>query len=301
MQSEMPHGSPDHHFSFVDSLIPPAARLFRLPTVALFAALLLTTWTLAHWTWVFVTPRPQGQVGASAAPVLSKLLAEKAVAFRLFGRAEQATQKPVAAAAASNIVVRGIYAGRNGRSGFAVLVLDGRTVEAVPGKELSPGVVLHRVYPDRVEIQRNGQIETARMAPLAGAVAAAAPGEDSPPAASGRVSGLRLAVRELGPGQYGISRTQMLETLKRPDQLALLGRYGPHPRGGAVLEQSPAGGLPEKLGLKVGDVVSGINGKALAGSSDVLRVYEQLVQSESVNVDVLRAGVQMNLGIQVAP
>jgi type II secretion system protein C len=282
-------------------LISRAAWLARLPSVTLLAALVLLTWVLARWTWVFVTPRPPTETTA-AAPLLSKMLAEKAAAFRLFGSERQAAPGPASApvAAVSNIVVRGIYAARDGRSGFAVLVLDGRTVEAVSGKEVAPGVVLHRVYPDRVEIQRNGQIEIARLAPLANGAAAAGPVAGNP-ATSGGAPALQVAVRELAPGRFGLSRAQMLATLKRPDQLALLGRYAPHPRGGVVLEQSPAGGLPSMLGLKVGDVVTGINGKALAGSGDVMRVYEQLVQSESVNVAVLRAGVQMNLGIQVAP
>jgi len=32
-----------------------------------------------------------------------------------------------------------------------------------------------------------------------------------------------------------------------------------------------------------------------------MRLYQQLVESEKVSVDVLRAGEKMNLGIQVAP
>jgi general secretion pathway protein C len=285
---------------FSSQLIPllnPATLLSRLPFAVLFVALLMLAWTLAHWTWVFVTPRQQSQTAVTAAPVLNKVLAEKAVALHWFGSSAPAGAESAPAGALSNIEVRGIYAARNGLSGFAVLVLDGRPVSAVLGKEFAPGVVLHAVYADRVEIQRNGQIETARMAPTippaSGSVAQAG--------APGGQSGLRLAVRELGPGQYGFSRTELLETLKRADQLHLLGRFGPHPRGGAVLEQSPAGGLPEKLGLKVGDIVIGINEKSLAGPGDVTRLYEQLVQSERVNVGFLRAGEKMSIGIQVSP
>lgn len=278
-------------------LIIHATLLSRLPYVALFAALLLLAWALAYWTWVFLAPRQAGQAHAVSAPVLSKLLAEQAVAFHLFGGAAPGAREQGPAAAPSNIGVRGIYAARDGRSGFAVLVLDGHPVAALLGKAFAPGMVLQGVYADRVEIQRNGQIETARLAPVAVFV----PGMDRPVAASSEPSALRVVVHELGPGQFGFSRTQMLEALKRADQLPLLGRFGPHPRGGAVLEQSPAGGLPEKLGLKVGDVVTGINEKSLAGPRDVMRLYQQLVESEKVSVDVLRAGEKMNLGIQVAP
>lgn len=273
-----------------------AALLPRLPSVALFAALLVLTWTLAAWTWAFLTPRqPQGGVVPSA-PVLSKLLAEKVVTFHLFGgMAGQAEPGQAAVAVASNIGVQGVYSARGGRSGFAVLVVDGRTLSALVGDEFMPGVVLHQVFEDRVEIMRGGQIEVARMA------AVSMPEAANPAPGMGGSPSLGMTVRKLGPRLYGFSRAELLKTLKRGDQLALLGRFGRHPRGGAVLEQSLDGGLPDRLGLRVGDVVSAINGKSLAGPGDVMRLYEQLIQSERVNMDVLRAGGRMNLSIRVSP
>ncbi len=267
--------------------------LTRLPSIALFLALVVLAWTLAYWTWVFVTPRPSDTAAAATPPVLGKLLAEKVVAFRLFGGLVGATapgQEPVAAT--SNISVQGIYAARDGRSGFAVLVVDGHTLSALQGNEFMPGMVLHQVYPDRVEIQRGGQIEVARMPATMVAAQAGAVAEPA---------GLRVEVKELGPRLYGFSRAQLLKSLRSADQLALLGRFGRHPRGGLVLENSPAGGLPEKLGLRVGDVVNGINGKSLSGMGDMVRLYEQLVKSERVSVDVLRAGGNMNINIRVTP
>lgn len=276
------------------SLIARPVVLARLPSVALFFAMVLLAWTLAHWTWVFITPRPSGETATTSAPVLGKLLAEKAAAFNLFGGSPGGVgsdQAPVAAP--SNIVVQGLYAARDGRSGFAVLGVDGRILSALQGEEFMPGMVLHQVFADRVEIQRGGQIEVARMA--AAMAAAAQAGVVAEPA------GLRVEVNELGPRLYGLSRAQLLKSLRSVDQLALLGRFGRHPRGGLVLERSQAGGLPDKLGLRVGDVVTGINGKSLVGAGDMVRLYEQLVKSERVNVDVLRAGGKMNINIQVKP
>jgi type II secretory pathway component PulC len=54
-------------------------------------------------------------------------------------------------------------------------------------------------------------------------------------------------------------------------------------------------------GLKVGDVVTAINGKLLSGPGDVAGLYDQLVKNERVSVDVLRSGEKMNFGIQVTP
>jgi type II secretory pathway component PulC len=279
------------------SLFSRTALSSQLPNLALLATLLLLTWTLAHWTWVFLTPRLQEQVTKPVAPELNKVLAEQAVTYHLFGGVAPSTQmnEGAPAAAPSNITLRGVYATEDGRSGFAALVLDGLPVSALVGKEFAPGMLLQRAYADRVEIHRNGQVETVRLLPPTSAV------QVSVAEAKAATPALRIQVRDLGGNQFGVSRANFLESLKRADQLALLGRFGPYPRGGAVLEKSPAGGLPEQLGLKVGDVVNAINGKLLAGPGDVMRLYEQLVQSDKVNVDVLRAGNKMNFVIQVAP
>lgn len=265
------------------------------------AALALLAWILAHWTWVFLTPRQQAEVAVSAAAAQSKVLAEQVVLAHLFGGTATGGEAFAMAlqVAPSNIGVRGIYAGVNGNTGFAALVLDGNPVSAVVGQEFAPGMVLQRVYPDYVEIMRGGQLETVHMA----AVPGAAGGINQPGGVgmTGASAQLQIAVKQLGPQQFGFSRREMLALLKRPDQMALLGRYAPYPRGGALLEKSPAGGLPEKLGLKTGDVVTAINGKSLSGPGDVAGLYDQLVKSERVSVNVLRSGEKMTFGIQVAP
>jgi general secretion pathway protein C len=255
--------------------------------------LLLLTWLLAHWTWVFLTPRQQATASTASAPALSKVLSEKVVGLHLFGgnASSEVIGESAPVAAVSNIGVHGVYSTRDGRSGFAVLVVDGKPISAITGQAFLPGLVLQRVYPDSVEILRGGQLETARMASAASVA--------SPSNTAASAAALQMTVRQLGPRQYGLSRTALLDTLKRADQIALLGRYGPHPRGGAVLERSPAGGLPEKLGLKVGDVVTGINGKPLSGPGDVARLYQLLIKSESVSVDILRAGNKMDFSLQV--
>jgi general secretion pathway protein C len=247
---------------------------------------------------VFLTPRQQGVSVSPFTPTSSKVLAEKVVGLQLFGGlSRDVIGESAPVAAPSSIGVRGVYATRDGRAGFAVLVVDGNPISAITGQEFLPGLVLQKVYPDRVEILRGGQVETASMVTPTGSATNPAP----PSNATGTNTALQMTVQQLGPQQYGFSRAALLATLKRVDQMALLGRYGPHPRGGAVLERSPAGGLPEKLGLKVGDVVTSINGKSLSGPGDVARLYELLTKNERVSVDVLRAGEKLKYGLQVAP
>jgi len=277
--------------------------LSRLPLFAALLAFLLLGWVLFYWTSAFLTPRQSGQADQVAAPVLSKVLAEKVVAMQLFGTGMAAGAPAASVAVPSSIGVRGIYAGRDGRSGFAVLVLDGASISAVVGEEFMPGRVLQRVYPDYVEIMHGGQLETAHMSIVSAAATAAAstPGAAPSSAFKGRSATLQMAVNQLGPGQYVLSRQEMLATMKRPDQVHLLGQYTPNPLGGALLEQSPAGGLPDKLGLKVGDVITQINRKQVSGPEDVAHLNEKLTSSEDVSMLVIRAGRKIIVGIQVEP
>jgi general secretion pathway protein C len=274
--------------------------LNRIPALAQFAALALLAWILAHWSWVLLAPRQQAVQPAAAAASLSKVLAEKVVTLHLFGGGTVGSEATPAliAAAPSNISLRGIYATADGRSGFAALVIDGNPVAAVVGQEFAPGMVLQRAYPDSIEMLRGGQVESVRLpnAPISGTG-----GVNPATSGIGGTPQLQIRITQLGAQQFAFARKELLAALKRPDQLTLLGRYVPHPRGGALLERSPSGGLPEKLGLKVGDVITSLNGKSLSGPGDVARLYDQLVKNERVSVDVLRSGGKMNFGLQVTP
>ncbi len=286
---------------FLPARLIRIALPFRLPSrlslLAALVALLLLSAVVFYWARIFLAPRPPAKPAAAAAPALGKVWAEKAV--HLFGGAGSiGAAVDAAPVAASAIGVSGVYAGRDGRSGFAVLVVDGKALPAVLGQEFAAGLRLQRVYPDSVEILRGGQLEIARMAaaplpPPAPTPSAAKPGATT--------AAMQMAVQPIGANQYVLSRAALLTTLQRPDQIPLLGRYTPNPVGGALLEHSPAGGLPDKLGLKVGDVVTRINGHALSGPNEVARIYELMTKSEGISMDVLRAGAKINIGIQVEP
>ena len=272
-------------------------RLYHPPLLTAFAALLLLAWVVTHWTMAFLTPRQQNKPGFQSTPMQSKALAEKVAGSRLFGGSSAGTGEasPGLVAAPSNIGVHGIYAERQGRTGFAVLVMDGKPLPAVVGQEFAPGMTLTRVYPDSVEIMRGGQLEIARIAsaPISAPVVATAAPKQSP------ANGLRMSVQKLAPGQFTFSSEAMMTALKQSDQTVWLGHYSPHPQGGALLEQSPTGGLPDQLGLQVGDVITRFNGKRLTRPGDMARLYEQMVKSESVDMEVIRAGNKINVGIQV--
>ena len=73
----------------------------------------------------------------------------------------------------------------------------------------------------------------------------------------------RLNVASSGNNTYSLSRKELDDTLKDPQQLNHLGRISPNPSGGGVrMESAPPGSLPAKLGLQAGDVIKKVNGQA---------------------------------------
>ena len=136
------------------------AHWIPLVEFALIAALGIS---LAHWTWVALTPRViaasalAGQLEAQrAAPMLKR---------NLFGAAQEGKAIPVVDASPTSrirllgIISRGVEAG--GRAIFVLETGKPKTVEA--GSQVVPGLVLKEVHADYVLVARNGSIERMKL------------------------------------------------------------------------------------------------------------------------------------------
>ncbi len=128
--------------------------------IALIAALGIS---LAHWTWVFLTPRA---IAASA--VAAQLEAQRAAPSlkrNLFGVAQEGKTTPVAdASPASGIRLLGILSRGAKGGGRAIFTLENgkpKTVES--GSQIATGLVLKEVHADHVLIARNGSIERMKL------------------------------------------------------------------------------------------------------------------------------------------
>lgn len=131
-----------------------------LVEIALIAALGIS---LAHWTWVVLTPR-----AISASPLASQLAVQPAAPMikrNLFGAAREGKSVAVVDASPSSgtrllgILSRG--AGAGGRAIFALETGKPKTVEA--GSQIVPGLVLKEVHADYVLVARNGSIERMKL------------------------------------------------------------------------------------------------------------------------------------------
>jgi general secretion pathway protein C len=118
------------------------------------AAVALLGLALAYWTWVWFAPRAEPR-----AEVVAAETGNLASAGLVFGRVERSK----AAAAPTGIAIKllGIVAASRGRSGYAVVQLEGKQILAVhEGEDVTPGLRLAEVLRDHVILERGGVRET---------------------------------------------------------------------------------------------------------------------------------------------
>lgn len=259
----------------------------RTGTLVVAALVVVLAWQLAHWTWVFLAP-PATSAPAPDSP------ADLAVAARLFNGTLSGAST-ASAAAASSLRLKGVVAPVPGTAASAIFNLgSGKDVSIFIGNEVQPGVKLVEVLPDAAIVSRAGARERIELE---------ARKSGGPGAAKGAIaSGLqfRLNIAQSG-NSFALSRKELDETLKDPQQLNYLGRIGPGPGGGVKMEAAPAGSLPAKLGLQPGDVIKKINGQAVTSAGDLALLYQRFATINTVQAEVLRGGNMVYLSYSINP
>ena len=135
---------------------PPKRSNFAqsaLVFAATLATLMLLCAILAYWTWAWLAPRPAPRARAAdeAQPRVD-------TAYGLFGGARRTS---AAAPAALAMRVLGVVAASGGKSGYAVVQLDGNKILAArEGTDIAPGIRLAQVQAGQIILERNGVRET---------------------------------------------------------------------------------------------------------------------------------------------
>ncbi len=264
--------------------LPAENRPSRAGTALTLALVLVLAFQLAYWTWAFLSPPKVAATAPSRADV------DLAAIARMFGAAPPAGS----AASTSGLRLKGVVAPTPGVAASAIFSTgSGRDIAVYVGREVQPGVKLAEVHRDHVMVSRGGageriDLEAARS--LAGA---------SPHA--GARPGFRLNVASTGANAFTLSRKELDDALRDPNQLNYLGALGTPPGGGVRMEQAPAGSLAAKLGLQPGDIIRKVNGQAVASQGDLARVYTQFNSLSLVQAEVQRGGSTVQLSYSVQP
>ena len=262
----------------------PAPRS-PLGTLLVVALILVLAWQLAYWTWAFVAPAAISSSARSASEV------DLAAVARLFGAAPPAGTTAVAST--SGLRLKGVVAPTPGTQASAIFSTgSGRDISVFIDREVQPGVKLAEVHADHVIVSRAGvperiDLETRRATATTNLANAPKQG------------GFRLNVAKVGANSFAISRKELDDALRDPNQLGYLGQIGMPPGGGVRMEQAPAGSLAQKLGLQPGDVIKKVNGQPVAGTGDLARLYTQFSSITAIQAEVQRGGQTVQLSYSI--
>jgi general secretion pathway protein C len=239
---------------------------------------------LAHWTWVFVAP-PRVAATTSTDPSV-----DLALAARLFG-GHAVVASPTASS--SGLRLKGVVAPTPGVAASAIFSTGtGKDLAVFVGSDVQPGVKLAEVHPEYVIVSRAGVNERIDLEAMHGTGKAAL---------AAHIVGFKLNVSKSGLNSYALSRKELDDALRDPNQLGYLGQIGMPPGGGVRMESVPSGSLAQKLGLQPGDIIKKVNGQTVASPGDLARLYTQFATISSIQADVQRGGSTVQLSYAINP
>lgn len=200
------------------------------------------------------------------------------VSFDPFYRQLSAESSPaqVAPETKLKITVAGLRVGPNG-SGAAIIEAQGTGQKLVlVGGEISPGVRLARLFPDRIEITRRGLRETVYM---------------TKPDAT---TGISADIDDRVPEPEQTSRSGLAELLVTLTLEPV--RSGGRLTGFRVMEGSDANSLAQAR-LEVEDVILSVNGSPLTSFERVEELGEELSGADVLTLEIERRGERLIISL----
>lgn len=267
------------------------------PVVVRVLLVLWLAWLLASLTWSFL---PQGASAPVAQAPVTSAAARRVDAGRianqhLFG--QYAPQAPVSSDAPDTtlaLTLHGIVAGKRVQDSRALIVVNGDEQPYAVGAQLPGGALIRAIYPDRVMLERDGRVEALRLpkADLGQSTQAPARFSAAPTAGLGQAP----------PQDLGQLRQQIVSN---PQRLMDVVRAMPVMQGGKLsgYRVYPAGNSPAfaQLGLRPGDIVTGVNGIPLTDPAQSMRVLSALKTSDQISISMLRNGQPQTQVVQIPP
>jgi general secretion pathway protein C len=215
--------------------------------------------------------------------------------------------------ASINIAVKllGTLVSDNPEWSMATILLNNESKLVRVGLMLNETVEIAEIHP-RYIVLRQGekysvvtvwdvdQPKTAGRGPEEGSALGAAGGEDK---GSGE-DPFAAGITRKGPNDYQIDKNMLEEQLQDLTKLGMQARIVPNYEGGKYAGFRLVGIRPNSLykaiGLQSGDLLRRINGEEIDTPNKAIQLFEQLRNSNSIAIDVVRRGkkVTMNYSIQ---
>jgi general secretion pathway protein C len=261
-----------------------------LPYVVSALLVIAIAWQMVQLTWLLLEPAESMQ-GPAVVPTGSRAMVvdiQRIAATPLFGRQNApmpGTSDVAAPQTQMNLKLAGTIASDDPAKGYAIIGESGGAGKFYSvGDTVAGGARLHAVYPDRVILDRGGQLEALslpRLNPNPVATAAVPPPQQN---------------------QFADNLRRIAET--NPGALAEVIRPQPVFAGGAQRGYRVYPGRNRQqfaqLGLRPGDLILAINGTPLDDPNRGAEIFSTLGSSGRVTVSVERNGQTQELTLNTA-
>lgn len=162
-----------------------------------------------------------------------------------------------------------------------------------PGDRLRKVKILE-IRRNRVVIDHGGRRETLlSFQDLNGPASLEQPAGQAKKPADGTGT-VREEIRQLGDHTWSLTREVLSSQFEHMHQLLRSGRLTPHFNGdqqdGFMLTELVQNSFLERIGLRNGDILKGMDGQRITGLEDALQAYQQLLGKPTVQLEVERGG-----------
>jgi general secretion pathway protein C len=266
-----------------------------LPQAVCALLVVAIAWQLVQLTWLLLDREADGTTVEAIAPYTPPLNparkgidVQTIVNAHLFGVPQAETPQDSANAPQTqmNLVLSAVFAANDPAKGLAIIGDSAQSAKVYTvGAAVRPGTKLHAVYPDRVILDRNGQLEA--LALPRQSTAAIAINRPATPTASNRFTDNLRRIAESNPSAFA--------EIVRPQPVFANGvQRGYRVYPGRNRQQFA------KLGLQPGDLVLSINGTPLDDPQRGMEIFNTMGTSDRVNVTIERNGQSQELTLNTA-
>lgn len=268
------------------------------PTLVRVLLVLWLAWLLAAFTWSLLPQPASAPVvqDSSLASAARRVDAGRVANQHLFGQYSPQVTSTDAPDTTLALTLHGIVAGKRVQDSRALIVVNGDEEPYAVGAQLPGGAVIRAIYPDRVLLERDGRVEALRLPKTD-----LGQGQNQSLAAAPR-AGLGPPPPSGLPQNLGQLRQQIVNN---PQRLMDVVRAMPVMQGGKLsgYRVYPAGNSSAfaQLGLRPGDVVTGVNGIPLTDPAQSMRILSALKTSEQISISMLRNGQAQTQVVQLPP
>ena len=278
--------SPQQWLDRISRTVPHALSLLLVLAIA---------WQLVQLTWLLLDRRSEPAPAPVAAAPLAAATQPKGpniqsiVDAHLFGQPQIKSEVDPSTAPQTqmNLVLSAVFATGDPTKGWAIIGESPTSAKVfMIGEAVRSGTKLHAVYPDRVILERDGQLEALALPTqsLAGMM--------SQPAAAPRAGGSQFTenlrrIAETNPTAFS--------EIVRPQPVFANGvQRGYRVYPGRNRQQFA------RLGLQPGDLVVSINGTPLDDPQRGMEIFNTMSSSDRVTVSVERNGQAQDLTLNTA-